>query len=145
MNTVQRINEIWPDQPDERHLHICVRLPGSESTGWSTYSLTNMHTSDTRTVLTKIPFAVALLSPIYFYHASLAIRSHKHSISELLDAHSRLKRTKPAQPPSALASSRNYERLQRLRGSQERILDDRPEPDRGIPPFPFYTLVLDTS
>ncbi|KAH9077692.1 hypothetical protein EDB83DRAFT_2548709 [Lactarius deliciosus] len=28
MDVTGRVDEIWPDQPNERHLHICVRLPG---------------------------------------------------------------------------------------------------------------------
>ncbi|KAH9167061.1 hypothetical protein EDB89DRAFT_165731 [Lactarius sanguifluus] len=28
MNVTRHVDEIWPDQPNERHLHICVRLPG---------------------------------------------------------------------------------------------------------------------
>ncbi|KAH9040103.1 hypothetical protein EDB85DRAFT_2140739 [Lactarius pseudohatsudake] len=28
MDTMQLINEIWLDQPNQRHFHICVRLPG---------------------------------------------------------------------------------------------------------------------
>ncbi|KAH9176716.1 hypothetical protein EDB89DRAFT_1939514 [Lactarius sanguifluus] len=27
MDRAQLINEIWLDQPNQRHLHICVRLP----------------------------------------------------------------------------------------------------------------------
>ncbi len=91
-----------------------------------------MHTSYTRNVLTKIPFAVALLTPISSYHASLGIR-RKRSVPESMDIHSRLKHAKVAMdPPSSLAKSQNYQRLQR--DSREKVLDDRPEPDRNIPP-----------
>ncbi|KAH9064557.1 hypothetical protein EDB87DRAFT_1251264 [Lactarius vividus] len=63
------------------------------------------------------------------YVTSLAIRYPKHTIPEPLDVHSRLKRTRLAtQPPSILASSKN---------SQERLLDDRPEPDFGVSPIPL--------
>lgn len=63
------------------------------------------------------------------------IRS-KRTIPESMDVHSRIKRAKLANdPPSFLAESQNYERLQQ--DSRERILDDRPEPDRDIPPVPL--------
>ncbi|KAH8993239.1 hypothetical protein EDB86DRAFT_1366973 [Lactarius hatsudake] len=91
MDQMQLINEIWLDQPKEKHLHICVRLP--------------------------------------------AIRS-KHTIPGSMDVHSQLKRAKLANgPPSFLAESQNYNRLQR--NSRERLLDDRPEPDRDVPPVPL--------
>ncbi|KAH9039991.1 hypothetical protein EDB84DRAFT_1559955 [Lactarius hengduanensis] len=93
MNLGQHIDVVWPDQPNELHFQICVRLSGT-------------------------------------------IRPPKHPIPEPLDVHSRLKRTRLAtQPPSILASSKNYASLQQ--NSQERLLDDRPEPDLGIPPIPL--------
>ncbi|KAH9077730.1 hypothetical protein EDB83DRAFT_2671479 [Lactarius deliciosus] len=93
MDLGQHIDVIWPDQPNELHFQICVRLSGT-------------------------------------------IRPPKHPIPEPLDVHSRLKRTRLAtQPPSILASSKNYASLQQ--NSQERLLDDRPEPDLGIPPIPL--------
>ena len=60
VDSMSYINQIWLNQPDRSHLHICVRLPG-QSTSWSTYSLTNVDTFYTRNVLTEIPFAVVFL------------------------------------------------------------------------------------
>ncbi|KAH9077703.1 hypothetical protein EDB83DRAFT_2285803 [Lactarius deliciosus] len=88
------VDEIWPEQPNRRHFHICVRLPG--------------------------------------------VVPQKRSIPQPQpgDVHSQFKRTKVAtQPPSSLARSQTYIDLQR--DSRERILDDRPEPDRDIPPIPL--------
>jgi hypothetical protein len=66
-------------------------------------------------------------------HASLATRL-KRSLSEQSDLHSAFKHSKIATTtPSSLGASQNYQNLQQ--NSRERILDDRPEPDSGIPPI----------
>jgi hypothetical protein len=70
-----------------------------------------------------------------FSNHSLATRS-KHSLSEQTDLYSDFKRSKIATiPPSAIATSQNYQDLQQ--NTRERILDDRPGPDHGIPPISF--------
>ncbi|KAH8990741.1 hypothetical protein EDB92DRAFT_1862947 [Lactarius akahatsu] len=60
----------------------------------------------------------------------------KRSIPQPGDVYSQFKRTEVAtQSPLSLARSQAYVDLQR--DSRERILDDRPEPDHGIPPIPL--------
>ncbi|KAN0139205.1 hypothetical protein V8E53_002706 [Lactarius tabidus] len=85
----KQVGDIWFDQPDRDHFHVCVRLPATRS---------------------------------------------KHSLSEQTDLHSVFKRSKIATiPPSSIATSQCYQDLQQ--NTRERILDDRPGPDLGIPPI----------
>jgi hypothetical protein len=103
----KQVGDIWFDQPDRDHFHVCVRLPGKS--------------------------ASVTLCFDFFDHASLATRS-KHSLSEQTDLHSVFKRSKIATiPPSSIATSQCYQDLQQ--NTRERILDDRPGPDLGIPPI----------
>ncbi|KAH8978932.1 hypothetical protein EDB86DRAFT_3089733 [Lactarius hatsudake] len=69
-------------------------------------------------------------------HLQISIHPPKHPTPEPLDIHSQLKHTGLAtQAPSILVSSKNYASLQQY--SQERILDNCPKPDLGIPPIPL--------
>jgi hypothetical protein len=77
--------------------------------------------------------------------ASLATHL-KHSLSEQTYIHSDFKRSKIATiSPSSIATSQNYQDLQQ--NTCDRILDDRPGPDLGIPPisllFPGFGHFLD--
>lgn len=78
MNMFQRINEIWPDRPTERHFHICVRLPSVIPQKRSIPQQGDVHSQFKRT-------KVATLAPSSLAASQTYVQLQRDSRERILD------------------------------------------------------------
>ncbi|KAH8990753.1 hypothetical protein EDB92DRAFT_1996290 [Lactarius akahatsu] len=78
MNTARRVDEIWPDQPNEYHLHICVRLPSVIPQKRSVPQQGDVHSQFKRT-------KVATLAPSSLAASQRYVRLQQDSRERILD------------------------------------------------------------